>query len=50
MPVFELKGKVQNYAWGKIGKDSLVAQIHSLNSHERIEENEPYAEVQEPNC
>ena len=40
----KLYGVVQQYAWGKIGSDSLAAQLYSLNCNQEIKE-EPYAEV-----
>lgn len=44
--VFKLSCFVQNYAWGKIGQESKVAQLKS-NSDDTftIETHQPYAEV-----
>ena len=45
--MFKLVCKAQNYAWGKIGLDSIVGQIH--NTHHPEEEKEtnekPFAEL-----
>jgi len=41
----ELKCAVQKYAWGKVGKSSLVAQLSEANSGTVIDENERYAEL-----
>ena len=42
-----LECSVQNYDWGIIGNDSLVAKIHQNNSFAKeIDESKPYAEVQ----
>lgn len=39
-------GKTMNYDWGIRGKSSLVAQLHSLNTGEVIEdETQAYAEL-----
>lgn len=40
--VVPLKCKVMNYAWGKVGKDSLVYQFASHN--QKLDPNVPYAE------
>ncbi|XP_043694831.1 mannose-6-phosphate isomerase 1-like [Telopea speciosissima] len=36
---------VQNYDWGRIGEDSKVARLFSLNSGLEIEPSKPYAEL-----
>lgn len=42
----ELKCKVQNYDWGKLGQDSTVAKLlSSADSNAVIEESKPYAEL-----
>ncbi|KAJ2947417.1 hypothetical protein O0L34_g17196 [Tuta absoluta] len=42
----ELKCKVQNYDWGKLGKESIVAKlIASAYPEETIDECKPYAEL-----
>ena len=43
--VREVLGVVQQYDWGMIGRDSLVAQLSSANSGETIRDGEPYAEL-----
>lgn len=44
--VFELKCSVQNYAWGKLGPTSAVAQLAASSEKGfTIEENTPYAEL-----
>lgn len=46
-----LECSVQNYDWGIIGNDSLVAKIHKKNSFDKeIDELKPYAEVQNAYC
>ncbi|CAJ0942764.1 unnamed protein product, partial [Mesorhabditis belari] len=41
----KLKCKVQNYDWGKIGKESTVAQLaHNGNHTSTVQEDKPYAE------
>ncbi|KAJ4973640.1 hypothetical protein NE237_006814 [Protea cynaroides] len=40
-----LRCSVQNYDWGRIGEDSMVARLFSLNSGSDIEPNKPYAEL-----
>eukprot|EP00262_Sarcandra_glabra_P006144 TRINITY_DN18259_c0_g1_i1.p1 TRINITY_DN18259_c0_g1~~TRINITY_DN18259_c0_g1_i1.p1 ORF type:complete len:431 (+),score=67.64 TRINITY_DN18259_c0_g1_i1:135-1427(+) len=40
-----LKCSVQNYDWGRIGQESQVARLFSLNSKSEIELNKPYAEL-----
>jgi len=44
--IFQLVPKVQNYAWGKVGKNSKVAELIS-NAYPEIEIdlNQKYAEV-----
>ena len=42
----ELDYKIQTYAWGKKGADSLVATLHAnVNKKFKIENNESYAEL-----
>lgn len=42
----ELQCKVQNYDWGKLGKDSTVANLlKSGNPNVSIDESKPYAEL-----
>lgn len=42
----ELIGHVKNYDWGKLGEDSLVAQLMMANgSLDKIEKDIPYAEL-----
>ena len=41
----ELKCAVQKYAWGKVGRSSLVAQLSEANSGTVIDEKERYAEL-----
>ncbi|KAJ3658124.1 hypothetical protein Zmor_009882 [Zophobas morio] len=42
----ELDYKIQTYAWGKKGADSLVATLHAnVNKNFKIENNESYAEL-----
>ena len=41
----ELQCAVQKYAWGKLGKLSLVAQLSEANSTTVIDEKERYAEL-----
>ena len=44
--VLQLRGVALNYAWGKIGKDSKVAQLASGSDAKFcIEQSKPYAEV-----
>ncbi|XP_042477203.1 mannose-6-phosphate isomerase 1-like [Macadamia integrifolia] len=40
-----LSCSVQNYDWGRIGEDSEVARLFSLNSGLHIEPSKPYAEL-----
>lgn len=39
-----LRCKVQNYDWGRLGRDSGVARLFSINSNSSIELDKPYAE------
>lgn len=42
----ELDYKYQNYKWGKLGKDSKVAELaYSGGILDKIDNNTPYAEV-----
>ena len=34
-----------DYAWGKIGSDSLVYRVYAVNSDEQIDSTRPYAEL-----
>ncbi|XP_052057629.1 mannose-6-phosphate isomerase-like [Mytilus californianus] len=44
--VFEIRCSVQNYAWGKHGSSSAVAQLAaSADKNLKIDENKPYAEL-----
>ncbi|KAK9105775.1 hypothetical protein Scep_022619 [Stephania cephalantha] len=40
-----LKCSVQNYDWGIVGEESLVARLYSLNSGSEIDSAKPYAEL-----
>ncbi|XP_059670593.1 mannose-6-phosphate isomerase 1-like [Cornus florida] len=40
-----LRCSVHNYDWGRIGRDSGVARLFSLNAGAEIEEEKPYAEL-----
>ncbi|KAK9091327.1 hypothetical protein Sjap_024504 [Stephania japonica] len=40
-----LKCCVQNYDWGRVGEESLVARLYSLNSGLEIDSAKPYAEL-----
>jgi mannose-6-phosphate isomerase len=35
--MLKLNCKAQNYAWGKIGLDSIVGQIHNKHCPEEVE-------------
>ena len=42
----ELKCKIQNYDWGKLGRNSVVAQLYaSADPDVTIDESKPYAEL-----
>jgi len=43
--MIRLEGFVQHYSWGKIGKDSLVAQLAISNEETLAAATKPYAEV-----
>ena len=44
--MYSLQGVCQQYAWGKIGSKSAVAQLAKLNNPEMtINEDQPYAEL-----
>ncbi|KAM7524214.1 hypothetical protein LguiA_014116 [Lonicera macranthoides] len=43
--IYRLRCSVQNYDWGRIGSESTVAKLFSLNSKVEIEEEKPYAEM-----
>lgn len=45
LPLLELSCAVQNYAWGKYGSASEVAQLKSKDPSFLLNEQEPYAEV-----
>ncbi|KAJ0237234.1 Mannose-6-phosphate isomerase 1 [Hirschfeldia incana] len=40
-----LRCSVKDYAWGKIGSDSLVYRVHAANSDRQIDPTRPYAEL-----
>ncbi|KAJ4892716.1 Mannose-6-phosphate isomerase 1 [Raphanus sativus] len=40
-----LRCSVKDYAWGKIGSDSLVYRVHAANSDREIDATRPYAEL-----
>ncbi|MEZ4752829.1 MAG: type I phosphomannose isomerase catalytic subunit [Bdellovibrionota bacterium] len=40
-PLYKLKPTFQNYAWGKIGRDSLVGRLAGVSKSDQI----PYAEL-----
>lgn len=42
--VQRLRCSVQNYEWGRKGRDSEVARLFALNSDSEIEPEKPYAE------
>ena len=42
--MFNLKCVAQNYAWGKLGSESLVGRIHQVNQPEEDIEGKPFAE------
>ncbi|KAM7518539.1 hypothetical protein LguiB_017501 [Lonicera macranthoides] len=46
--IYRLKCSVQNYDWGRIGSESTVAKLFSLNSKVEIKEDKPYAEMWKP--
>lgn len=43
--VVPLLPTIKNYKWGKKGRDSLVARLHSQNSFFAVDPEEPYAEL-----
>ena len=45
--IFRLRGGVQNYGWGKKGKESLVAALapHAIGDDFEFSEDQFYAEV-----
>ncbi|XP_026693394.2 mannose-6-phosphate isomerase-like [Ciona intestinalis] len=43
--VFQLQGAVQQYLWGKVGGESMVAQLCSQSDANFIIQDEPYAEL-----
>ncbi|GFT99340.1 mannose-6-phosphate isomerase [Nephila pilipes] len=44
--VFEIRGSIKNYEWGKIGSQSAVAQLQKAGSKDfHIDEKTPYAEM-----
>lgn len=44
--IMELQYKIQNYDWGKLGKDSMVAKLlSSADSSVTIDPDKPYAEL-----
>ncbi|CAN7029406.1 unnamed protein product [Brassica oleracea var. botrytis] len=40
-----LRCSVKDYAWGKIGSDSLVYRVYAVNSDGQIDSTRPYAEL-----
>ncbi|PJF16906.1 Mannose-6-phosphate isomerase [Paramicrosporidium saccamoebae] len=46
--VCEVVAAVQNYEWGLLGSNSLVAKISAKNSDQQIDESKPYAETTSP--
>ncbi|KAF8059766.1 hypothetical protein N665_1224s0009 [Sinapis alba] len=40
-----LRCSVKDYAWGKIGSDSLVYRVYTANSDRQIDSTRPYAEL-----
>eukprot|EP00794_Sanderia_malayensis_P011164 gene11164-12337_t len=43
--IFRLKCAVQNYAWGKIGENSIVANLATCDREFKVEDEQPYAEL-----
>jgi len=43
--IFPLKCAVQKYAWGKVGKESIVARLANCNQDDTLINDEPYAEL-----
>lgn len=43
--IFHLKCAVQNYAWGKIGENSIVANLANSDQEFKVVQGEPYAEL-----
>lgn len=45
--VFRLQGDVQKYAWGRPGRESMVAKLYKSSTEGKatIDSAEPYAEV-----
>jgi len=43
--VVDVTPKVQQYAWGKAGKDSAVASLFAAGSGVTVEADKPYAEL-----
>lgn len=41
--IFKIKGALQYYDWGKIGNESLVAQLYNQDTGSLILPNKPYA-------
>lgn len=48
-PIVEIEGTVQHYDWGKVGRDSKVAQLVSCHCSGPVED-KPYAEVRRITC
>ena len=40
-----IQGEVQNYAWGKVGTSSSVANLYASVSGTEVDEGAPYAEL-----
>jgi mannose-6-phosphate isomerase len=43
--MLKLNCKAQNYAWGKVGQDSIVGRIHNKHSPDGDNEGKPFAEL-----
>ena len=43
--LISLNCPTQKYKWGKIGEDSLVGQLYSHQTKEKLSKNENYAEL-----
>lgn len=45
LEIFPLKCAVQNYAWGKVGEDSIVARLATCDNDFSLINDRTYAEV-----
>jgi mannose-6-phosphate isomerase class I len=45
LKMYPLQCAVQNYEWGKKGKESLVGELYSIQTENEISENKRYAEL-----